>query len=90
MSKRILLLLVLLIPALCACRLETSDTAGNPEENHRYTTQTVIATCTQEGYTLYTCVDCGYSYKDGIVPKKEHNYKRTVCVPTCTEKGYTA
>ena len=29
---------------------------------HNYTEETVEATCTSDGYTVYTCGECGYSY----------------------------
>ena len=31
---------------------------------HTYTAKTVLPTCTEKGYTVYTCTECGYSYAD--------------------------
>jgi hypothetical protein len=31
-------------------------------------------TCTEKGYTTYTCIDCGYSYKDNYVDELGHEY----------------
>ncbi len=60
-----------------------------PEEEHRhsYTAQTTEPTCTEDGYTLYTC-GCGDSYKADF-KKAGHVYTNTVIPPTCTKKGYT-
>lgn len=46
-------------------------------------------TCTERGYTTYSCTRCIYSYKDNYVDKVNHGYQSTVTAPTCTEKGYT-
>ena len=51
--------------------------------------ETVAATCTTEGYILYTCTGCSETYKD-ILPATEHAYMATVTVaPTCDTDGYT-
>ena len=49
----------------------------------------VDATCTEAGYTLYTCV-YGEAYKR-ILTILGHDYSGavTVVAPTCTEQGYT-
>ena len=41
----------------------------------------VAATCTEKGYTLYTCktAGCGYSYKTDSVAAKGHNYVGNNC-----------
>ena len=51
------------------------------------TSNTVEPTCTESGYTEYTC-DCGYSYISDYISAKGHTYKNTVYAPTCTEPGY--
>ncbi|MGN1194202.1 MAG: hypothetical protein ACI4SB_01830, partial [Acutalibacteraceae bacterium] len=44
-----------------------------PVTEHTYSvTSTTRATCTEDGYTLYSCSVCGYSYKDDIVPATGH------------------
>ena len=39
------------------------------------------ATCTERGYTLYTCrtAGCGYSYRASFVEEKGHNYVSGIC-----------
>ena len=55
---------------------------------HDYETVITDPTCTEEGYTTYTCKRCGYSYVSDYV-KAQHNYSAEVTQPTCTAQGYT-
>ncbi len=56
---------------------------------HKYSTKVTAPTCTENGYTTYTCTKCGDSYKADETPVSEHNYKSAVTAPTCTSKGFT-
>ena len=57
---------------------------------HKYTSTVVAPTCTDDGYTLYTCAHgCGATYTDTIVPALGHKYDAVVTAPTCTDDGYT-
>ena len=51
--------------------------------DHNYVAGTTVApTCTEEGYTVYTCTLCSKSYKGDKVPATGHNYvdgKCTAC-----------
>lgn len=40
---------------------------------HDYTAEVIPSTCTQEGYTLYTCA-CGKSYQEDYTPVADHDY----------------
>ena len=42
---------------------------------------TFVATCTEGGYTLYTCqtAGCGYSYKANVTQSNGHNFVSGVC-----------
>lgn len=55
---------------------------------HGYTATIVSPTCTEDGYTLYSCA-CGDSYKEDIVKALGHSYVTTKRDATCTEDGYT-
>ncbi len=46
-------------------------------------------TCTEDGYTTYTCDRCGYSYTGNLVSASGHSYTASVTAPTCTKDGYT-
>lgn len=56
--------------------------------NHTFAEQVFAPTCTDKGYTLYSC-DCGYSYIASKVDALGHSCKTKRVLPTCTEQGYT-
>lgn len=57
--------------------------------DHLYTSEVKKPSCTETGYTTYTCSDCGYSFKGDETPTASHKFvfQETVS-PTCTERGY--
>lgn len=69
-----------------------------PNHEHNYEESVVAPTCTQMGYTLYTC-DCGYLYKadyvdqlahlfgDGVVTKEATCFEEGVRTYTCSREG---
>lgn len=59
----------------------------NPE-NHNYVDTVVAPTCTEKGYTVHTCADCGNEYVSDYVEIVPHNYVTTVVQPTCEVDGY--
>ena len=56
--------------------------------DHSYTLSVTAPTCTEQGYTKYTC-ECGDSYIADYVPALGHDYSEwaVTTAPTCTEKG---
>ena len=57
---------------------------------HDYVAVVTAPTCTQQGYTTYTC-DCGDTYKSDYVAALGHTEVVDQAVaPTCTETGLTA
>ena len=56
---------------------------------HDYTADVTAPTCTEAGYTTYTCPVCNDSYVSDTVAAKGHDHKATVTYPTCTESGFT-
>ncbi len=55
---------------------------------HSYTAVVTAPTCTAEGYTTYTCANCGDSYVVDETAAVGHNYEAAVTTaPTCTAKG---
>ena len=56
---------------------------------HDYKAVVTPPTCTEKGYTTYTCSKCGDSYVGDEEAALGHDYKAVVTAPTCTEKGYT-
>ena len=64
------------------------DDAAN-KELHNYSTTEIEPTCTEQGYTLYTC-DCSYSYKDNYVDKLGHTYGEVTYIWTEDNSSVTA
>lgn len=80
---------------------DTKDTTGDATEattgnqssshNHSYTSKVTAPTCTEKGYTTYTCA-CGNTYKANETAAKGHTYSDATCTKaqTCScgaEKG---
>lgn len=57
---------------------------------HSYEVTIVPATCTQQGYALHKCTECGNEYKDSYTAIISHSYEDTIVKATCTEDGYTS
>ena len=60
-----------------------------PAHDHSYTPAVTAPTCTEQGYTTYTCTICGDSYVSDHVSALGHDLGTwtTVTAPTCTEPG---
>ncbi|MBE6946613.1 MAG: hypothetical protein E7459_11120, partial [Ruminococcaceae bacterium] len=54
-----------------------------------YVKEVVAPTCTEEGYTLRVCAECGMEVKEDITEPTGHEYEAVVTEPTCTTLGYT-
>ena len=55
---------------------------------HNHISSVTAPTCTEAGYTTYTC-ECGDSYKVDGEAATGHAHVPTVTAPTCTAEGYT-
>ena len=71
------LLLIVISLSLVGCEKE-------PEHQHSYTPEVVDPTCTEEGYTKYTC-DCGDTYQEPIAALG-HSYGEWEVVEEATEE----
>ncbi len=69
----------------------SEDTEGDISSFvHDYQGVVVAPTCTERGYTQYTCKICGIQYKAHYVDALGHDYQPLRIVsPSCTEQGYT-
>ncbi len=56
---------------------------------HSHVSIITAATCTTQGYTTYTCNECGDTYIDDYTDALGHSCTSSVTKPTCTEQGYT-
>lgn len=50
---------------------------------------TIPPTCTEQGYTEYTCRQCGAVKEADFISKNGHRYQMASNPPTCTEMGET-
>ena len=55
---------------------------------HEYTSVVTAPTCTEDGYTTYTCA-CGDTYTGDPVAASGHAYTDVVTAPTCMNAGFT-
>jgi len=68
---------VILLVGLTGC-------ANNEQgkHDHVFSSETISPTCTQEGFTIYTCSSCGFKMRSDFVPALTvggHNYINCVC-----------
>ncbi len=73
----------------CAnCSLTESETIV--AKGHNYEAETLLPDCTQQGYTTYTCSDCGDSYQgDYTEPVGHKEISADRIDATCTQSGVT-
>ena len=74
MKKKFLMVLLTIILALCSIAGLTAC-----KHEHEYTTSVKEPTCTEQGYTTYTC-SCGDNYIDNYVDEIEHDYNNGNCL----------
>lgn len=77
--------------SICSvCRTILKEQQVIPVAEHSYVPSVTQPTCTEQGYTTFTCSVCGHSYKDNYVEALGHDL-----VPhdgkelTCTEQGWS-
>ncbi|MBE6760131.1 MAG: hypothetical protein E7554_08610 [Ruminococcaceae bacterium] len=56
---------------------------------HDYIIAVTAPTCTEGGFTTYTCALCAHSYIANETPATGHSYSASVTAPDCTEGGFT-
>ncbi len=68
---------------------QTHQSTPQPQHTHSYTTTVKSATCTEQGYTTYTC-SCGDTYNaDYVTPSHKYdNYRCSVCSAIDKEHTY--
>ena len=66
-----------------------SITERLPLASHEYETETILPTCTENGYTLYECIWCGDGYRDDETEALGHSYGewKTVSPAGCESAG---
>ena len=72
------------------CGIEMSRTTSQTSPlGHDYQGVPTAATCTEPGYTTYTCSRCSDSYVGDYTDLAPHDYMVAVSEPSCTTPGYT-
>ncbi len=71
----------------CTTEIAPKDTIIEAP-GHDYESVVTNPTCTESGYTTYTCSNCGDSYVADETEATGHSYEEAVTEPTCTEGGY--
>lgn len=67
-----------------------SSTYTPPECDHDYTIEVIEPTCTDSGYSIFTCNQCGDKYRgDEVAPLGHDPVVDPEVPPTCTESGLT-
>ena len=72
-------------PSTCK---KCGDTRGD-RIDHSYDATVVAPDCENDGYTLYTCGECGDNYTSDVTYAFGHTYDAQVIAPTCESVGYT-
>lgn len=57
-----------IISYVCACGSSYADNLELDPNRHSYRSVVIPATQTTQGYTIYTCIRCNYSYFDNFTP----------------------
>ena len=72
-------------PQLCmVCGAVLENALGHEEK-----AEITPPTCTEMGFTTWTCTRCHDSHKGEYLKPLGHNYTASVTDPTCTEPGFT-
>ena len=73
---------------ICAA-CDITETAVIPALGHDYAEDVIAPTCTEEGFTTYSCKACSHSYVGSYVAALGHNWSdwSVTTEPTCTEEG---
>lgn len=73
------------------CKRDSSHTYTEAiaATGHVYTEEVVLPTCESDGYTIFTCNNCGDIYTGNVTAKLGHDYQlKDHKDATCTEAGY--
>lgn len=73
------------------CKRDSSHTYTEAiaATGHVYTEKVVTPTCESDGYTIFTCNNCGDIYTGNVTEKLGHDYQlKDHKDATCTEAGY--
>ena len=67
---------------VCNTCTKSEEAVISPTGKHTYSKQVVLPTYDEQGYTIYTCEVCNYSYKDDFTDKLERPTEKPTTSPT--------
>ena len=67
---------------VCNTCTKQEEAVISPTGKHTYSKQVVLPTYDEQGYTIYTCEVCNYSYKDDFTDKLERPAEKPTVKPT--------
>ena len=68
-----------------------TEVVNNPNAQHSYVAEVIAPTCTQDGYTVFTCSVCGDTYTSEYKAALGHEpFEIKATAPTCQVEGKTA
>ena len=67
---------------VCNTCTKQEEAVISPTGKHTYSKQVVLPTYEEQGYTIYTCEVCNYSYKDDFTDKLERPAEKPTVKPT--------
>ena len=67
---------------VCNTCTKQEEAVISPTGEHTYSKQVVLPTYDEQGYTIYTCKVCNYSYKDDFTDKLERPTEKPTVKPT--------
>ena len=67
---------------VCNTCTKSEEAVISPTGKHTYSKQVVLPTYDEQGYTIYTCEVCNYSYKDDFTDKLERPTEKPTSSPT--------
>ena len=71
------------------CSAVDTRKAENSKLSHDYIPTLVKPSCTEGGYTIFTCKDCQDTYIGNETDPLGHSYESFVTEPSCTADGFT-
>ena len=69
---------------VCNTCTKSEEAVISPTGKHTYSKQVVLPTYDEQGYTIYTCEVCNYSYKDDFTDKLERPSEKPTPTPPPT------
>ena len=71
---------LMLVALVLVCVFTVSACSNRGDHVHKYSKEVTTPNCTYEGYTTYTCKECGDSYVADVVPAESgaHKYETKV------------